>query len=386
MSREAAVLLTRGDRTARGRSVRLFASAARSYWLEVFPAARSTQRRFLAGAEAIPDPLLRADALASHHDKGANSEGLAALAILAPAERRREIARSLVAYQLMLDYLDGVSERPTDDPLASGLSLHRAFAIALDPDAPQVDYYTQAPAHEDGGYLNELIATCRAPLANLPSYQAAREPLLRQARLCRESQALNHALRFTAVDGRLDEWAQRTAAEAGLEAGFEWWELIAAAAASSLCVGALLALAATPGATEAEARQVESAYFPWASGLNALLDSLVDLDEDPEDASHLRRYPSREHAAERLGAIASGARQRVAELPDGRLHEAILVAMGALYLAHEEAWRADREAVSLAVYAALGPFAKPSIAVHLVRRGGRGARALLLARRKRDDL
>ena len=58
-------------------------------------------------------------------------------------------------------------------------------------------------------------------------------------------------------------------------------------------------------------RAVEAAYFPWASGLNALLDSLVDLDEDPDDASHLRRYESREHAAERLAAIAVGARERV---------------------------------------------------------------------------
>ena len=84
MSPETAVLLTRGNRTARGGSVRLFASAARRYWFGVFPAARSTQRRLLARAEAIPDPLLRADALASHHDKGSNSEGLAALAVLAP--------------------------------------------------------------------------------------------------------------------------------------------------------------------------------------------------------------------------------------------------------------------------------------------------------------
>ncbi len=92
-------------------------------------------------------------------------------------------------------------------------------------------------------------------------------------------------------------------------------------------------LAATPGAGEAETRAVESAYFPWASGLNALLDSLVDLDEDPEDASHIRRYDSTEIAAERLATIAAGARSRVAALPDGSLHEAILAAMGALYLA-----------------------------------------------------
>jgi tetraprenyl-beta-curcumene synthase len=366
---------------ARGGSLRLFASAARRYWFGVFPAARSTQRALLARAEAIPDPLLRADALVSHRDKRSNSEGLAALAVLAPPSRRAEVARSLVAYQLMLDYLDGVSERPVSDPLANGLLLHRAFEVALDPGAKHHDYYALAPAREDGGYLGELIETCRAPLAELPSYPAARSALLRQARLCCESQALNHALRFTSVDCQLDEWAERTASLAGLDPGFEWWELIAAAAASSLCVGALLALAATPGATEQDARRVESAYFPWASGLTALLDSLVDLDEDPEGASHLRRYDSHQHAARRLEAIAAGARQRVAVLPDGRLHEAILAAMGALYLARPEAWRADREPISLAVYGALGPLARPSLLVHLLRRGGRGSRALLTARR-----
>ena len=385
MSPETATLLS-PEHAASGGSLRLFATAARRYWLGVFPAARSTQRRLLARAEAIPDPLLRADALTSHRDKGSNSEGLAALAVLAPPSARAELARSLVAYQLMLDYLDGVSERSTPDPLANGLRLHRAFEVALDRDGPHADYYAHAPAGDDGGYLLELIETCRAPLRALPSYQAARGPLLRQARLCCESQSLNHALRFTALEEEIDQWAAETTQEAGLEPGFVWWELIAAAAASSLCVGALLALAATPGATEAEARQVESAYFPWASGLNALLDSLVDLDEDPEDGSHLRRYASQEQAAERLGVIATGARERVSALPDGELHEAILAAMGALYLVHDEAWRPGREPISCAVYSALGPLVRPSMAVHLLRRGGRGSRALLTARRSHAGL
>jgi len=374
------VLHLRRNRTARESSAWLFATAAQRYWLGVFPAARATQRRLLARAEAIPDPLLRADALASHRDKGANSEGLAALAILAPAESRAPVARALVAYQLMLDYLDGVSERPSEDPLANGLRLHRAFEVALDPDAPHEDYYGLAPASEDGGYLRELIETCRAPLPALPSYDAVRPSLLRQARLGCESQALNHALGFAPVQQQLDEWAERTAV--GLEPGFEWWELIAAAAASSLCVGALLAVAATPGAGEDDARRVESAYFPWASGLNALLDSLVDLDEDPEDVSHLRRYGSHEKAAARLQVLAAGARQRVSELPDGKLHEAILAAMGALYLIHEEAWQPGREPIGHAVYAALGPLARPASAIHLLRRRGRGGRALLAAGRR----
>jgi tetraprenyl-beta-curcumene synthase len=368
MTTGTALFVPRRRSSVRGGSVRLFATAATRYWTGVFPVARSTQRRLLVRAEAIPDPRLRADALAAHHDKGSNSEGLAALAVLAPPERRTQVVRSLVSYQLMLDYLDGVSERPNDDPLGNGLALHRAFDVALDPDAPHEDYYAHTSTIDDGGYLRELIEICRAPLRDLPSYAVTREALLRQARLCRESQALNHALRYASVQKELGDWAERTAAEAGLDPGFEWWELIAAAAASSLCVGALLALAATPGVDEAEVRQVESAYFPWASGLNALLDSLVDFDEDPVEASHLRRYESHDHAAERLRAIAAGARSRVAELPDGRLHEAILAAMGALYLIDAEAWQPGREPISLAVYGALGPLARPPLAVHLMRR------------------
>lgn len=377
---------SRAGRPTRGPgSLRLFASAARIYWLQVFPAARRSQRRLRALAEAIPDPTLREDALISHRDKRSNSEGLAALAVLASAEARAPLARSLVAYQLMLDYLDGVSERPGADPLANGMALHRAFEVALDPGAPHVDYYEHAVGAEDGGYLAALIETCRAPLAELPSYRAVRAPLLRQARLCRESQALNHALRFAELDGRIDQWSAETAAEAELTERFEWWELLAAAAASSLGIGALLALAATPGATEADARAVESAYFPWASGLNALLDSLVDLDEDPAEASHLRRYSSTKPAAERLAVIAAGARERLRELPEGALHEAILAAMGALYLARPEAWRRGREPISAAVLAELGPLARPSLAVHLLRRGGHGARAILAAARRPEQ-
>jgi tetraprenyl-beta-curcumene synthase len=365
-----------------GGAVRLFASAARRYWLGVFPAARSCQRRLLARARAIPDPLLREDALVAHRDKRANSEGLAALAVLAPPPQRAELARSLVAYQLMLDYLDGVSERPAEDPIANGLCLHSAFEVALDPGAEHEDYYAHAPGGEDGGYLEALIETCRAPLRDLPSYAAARGSLLRQARLGCQSQSLNHALRFGPLDERLAEWAERTAAEARLEVEFEWWELLAAAAASSLNVGALLALSARPGASEADASALESAYFPWASGLNALLDSLVDLDEDPEDGSHIRRYDSSELAAERLGMIAAGARRRVSELSDGLLHEMIFAAMGALYLAQPEAWRPDREQISRAVLAELGPFARPALLVHQLRRGGRGSAALLAAARR----
>src|SRR5689334_21216328 len=118
------MLSTPQTRSARARSAALFAVAGRRYWLQVFPAARSCQRRLRAQARLIPDPVLREDALISHHHKAANSEGLAALAVLAPREHRTSVARTLSAYQLMLDYLDGVSERRAEDPVANGLCLH----------------------------------------------------------------------------------------------------------------------------------------------------------------------------------------------------------------------------------------------------------------------
>lgn len=360
----------------------LFAGAARRYWLQVFPAARRAQRRLRRRAEAIPDPVLREDALISHREKGSNSEGLAALAVLAPSPYRGDVARILVAYQLMLDYLDGISERPSDDPVANGLRLHRAFEVALDPGAEHDDYYALSAAREDGGYLVALIEACRELVRALPSYEAVQPALLRQASLCRDSQALNHAMEFVPMEERIAEWASATAVHCDPAGELEWWELLAAAAASSLGVGALLTLAATPGATEADAERVECAYFPWASGLNALLDSLVDLEEDPEHASHLRRYPSPEAAATRLTTIAGLARERVRALPQGAVHEALLAAMGTLYLVRPEAWRPGWEEVSGGVLDALGPYARPSLLVHVLRRGGRGTPELIAARRR----
>jgi tetraprenyl-beta-curcumene synthase len=362
-------------------AIRLFAQAARRYWLEVFPVVRSAQRELLRRAEAIPDPLLREDAIASHRDKGSNSEGLAALAVLAPAAARRDLARSLVAYQLMLDYLDCVSERPAGDPLGNGACLHRAFEVALDPAAAHADYYELAPCADDGGYLVALIEACRAPLRRLPSLPVVQDRLLRQARLCRESQALNHAQRFAPIEERLSSWAREATAEAGVEEELEWWEVVGAAAASSLAIAALLALAATPGRTDRDASAVEGAYFPWASGLNALLDSLIDLDEDPVGTSHMRRYPSPEVGARRMRMLAASARARLSRLPDGKWHEAIFSAMGTLYLAQPQAWRPGAAPVSRAVFDDLGPLAGPALCVHVLRRRGRGSRALFGALR-----
>ena len=90
---------------------------------------------------------------------------------------------------------------------------------------------------------------------------------------------------------------------------------------------------------------MEKVYFPWVNALNTLLDSLVDLDEDPALQRHIERYGSMEAAAERVAAIATRARAGVSELGDGQRHELILAAMGGYYLAEPAAWLGERSEI-----------------------------------------
>ena len=148
-----------------------FAGAARRYWLGVFPRVCVERRRRRARALEIPDPLLRATALEAQRKWG-NVEGAAAFAVFVPRSHRAAAARAMSCFQVAYYYLDMLGEQPSADPAANGRRLHSALLLALDPDAPHLDYYEHQPQHEDGGYLTEIIDACRAALATLPSYSA----------------------------------------------------------------------------------------------------------------------------------------------------------------------------------------------------------------------
>lgn len=343
-----------------------FARAARCYWLEVFPFARRELRQWRGRAEAIPEPELRRAALLALQAKSGNAEGLAAFAVLAPRRRRRAVIRAVIAYQTALDYLDTITEG-TIHPYGEKLTLNGALEVAVDGELSLESYREETGRRADCEYLTALLDTCRKSLGGLPSYAAARSLLRRRARLGAESQALNHSLLLDAEESQLESWAHRTAASR-LAGELQWWEVVAAAA-STPALGALVALAAQPGAGEADFVAVDSAYFPWVNALNTLLDSLVDLDEDPARQRHIERYGSTQTAAERLAAIAAAARTGVRELAGAQRHELILAAMGSYYLAQSAAWREERGAIAAAVLDGLGPFARPALAVHRLRRG-----------------
>jgi tetraprenyl-beta-curcumene synthase len=362
----------------RGRASRPCGRAARdalalvetlgSYWLTVFPLARRELRGWQARAAAIPQPSLRAIACRTLADEGLNAEGAALFATLAPVGRRRAATRLLVAFQVMYDYLDALTERPTPEPLRSSRQLHRALLAALGAPAPAGGYFTYcgiAAGDGDGGYLTELIASCRAIFCGLPGAGEAMPYAMRAAVRSAEGQSHSHAAAFT-PEHELVRWAARET-PAGLD--LRWWET-AAAAESSLLIHALLASAAGRDFSASCATSIAAAYWPWVTGLNALLDDLIDTAEDAAEGTHsyVGRYRSPAQTARRLAAMATAASDAIARLPQHRRHAVIFAAMTSYYLAAPQTRDATIAPVARTVAEHVGMDLRPLLAMIRLRR------------------
>jgi tetraprenyl-beta-curcumene synthase len=329
-----------------------FAGAARRYWLEVFPRVCRERRRVRARALAIPDPLLRAVALDACLKWG-NVEGAAAFAAFVPRRHRAAATRAMVSFQAAYNYLDMLGERPSADPAANGRQLHGALPDALHPGAPHRDHYAHSPRREDGGYLTELIDTCRAALVTLPSYAVLAPAARRAAERIVEFQSCNTG-ELGGDFAALERWA-RAATPPGEE--LRWWET-AAAGGSSLCVYALIALAAESDVDPDAPGVIEAAYFPWIGAVHSLLDNLVDVAEDHATGQHslVGRYASTQEAADRMGLLAARALRASQALPNARAHTLVLTAMASFYLSAPEAGTPGALPVARAVRQALdGP-------------------------------
>jgi len=304
------------------------------YWLTIFPVARRELRRWRTRAAAIPDPALRKIASRALADEGLNAEGAALFATLAPIVRRPVTTRLLVAFQVMYDYLDALTEQPTPEPLSSSRRLHLALVVALGGSAPAGGFFPQHPPHDDDGYLAELAMSCRATFLQLPSARLVAPHAIRAAARSAEGQSQSHAAALGADHG-LVRWAT-DATPRGLD--LRWWET-AAAAESSLVMHALLASASQSRMTDAHAASVAAAYWPWIGGLNALLDDLVDTAEDAAEGTHsyIARYDSADACARRLARIAAEASSAIGRLPLRRRHALIFAAMTSYYLAAPQA-------------------------------------------------
>lgn len=343
-----------------------FVSAARCYWLAVFPLVRRELNFWRARARRIPDPHLRHLALSVFGCKRFNVEGAAAFAILAPAASRRTLVKALVCFQMAYDYADTVAEQPAaSDPIANGRLLHQPLLHAFGPEAAKnLDYYKHSRHTDDGGYLQALTSSCRTAFHRLPSHALVRVSAARAAERIAVYQAFNHS--DPGARGTLAYWAlQQTPPRSGLE----WWET-AAACASSLTVLALLSAAADPALNEAGVCAIEDAYHPWIAALHTLLDSLIDWSEDEKDGqpSLLDNYTSKDDLANRMGSLATRAQSTTSRLPRSASHSAIVAAMMSVYLTAPAARTPRTRPVHDAVAHTSGPLMAPSRAVLKLRR------------------
>ncbi|HKG39203.1 MAG TPA: DUF2600 family protein [Conexibacter sp.] len=348
----------------RAREIAALALVMARFWVVVFPMARTQLRAWQRRASGIPDPILRAQALATLKSERLSAAGAALFAATAPRRRDPELVRALIAYQVICDYLDTLAEQPNDDPIRNGAHLHRALADAVS-DGPLTDHYAWHEVHDDGGYLAALVAACRESCARLPAYEPVRRAATREASR-NEVQGINHAPAGVR-EPALRTWA--VTAHASDEAGTgdaDWWEL-AAAGSSSLAVLALIAAAADPATTAATAEQVRRAYFPWIEALSTLLDSVADRERDLRtgELNFVSHYPTQAAAVERLREVTVRAISGARGLPRGERHVVLVAGMIAMHVSEAGASLPWAQPATRAVVRAADTLAMPLLLVVL---------------------
>jgi tetraprenyl-beta-curcumene synthase len=358
------------------------ATLARSTARELFWGLRGVSREvahWRKQAAAIPDPQLRADALSALDQKRGSIDGAALFWIL-PRERSHDLLRVLVAYEVLADYLDCVSERGAERGIENGRQLHLALVEAVDlgrpthpHSTPEIsDYYRYHSSSDDGGYARALVSACRAGCGVLPSYETIR-PFLMRATAHSGVLGLNHEPDRARRDRALKEWADDQAGGLNVDdlppAGpastgskHSWYERSAGSSAW-VTVLAMLALAAKPGCTiggcvqDDEVARTFHAYARWIAPVGAMLDSFADIAEDRASGEHsyIAHYPSMEVATDRIGELVRQSRREAWALPGGARHSVVLGSMIAFFLSKEAARAPELRASARELRRAGGP-------------------------------
>ena len=322
------------------------ATLARSTGRELIWGLRGVSRE-VAGwrerATAIPDQQLRADALAALDQKRGSIDGAALFWIL-PRRRNRDLLKVLVAYEVLADYLDCVSERGAGLGIENGRQLHLALveAVDLSPPTPEIsDYYRYHCSGNDGGYARALVESCRSGCEQLPSYEAVK-PFLMRAAAHSGVLGLNHEPDVARREQALKQWSSEQSSGGAGAPDQSWYER-AAGSSAWVSVLAMLALAAKPGRAvggwvqDDELARTYDAYTRWIAPAGAMLDSFADIAEDRAsgDHSYVAHYPSMDVATDRIGEMVRESRREIRALPAGARHSVVLSCMIAFFLSKD---------------------------------------------------
>ncbi len=314
------------------------------FLMQVVPATQRALRRIRERARAIPDPLLRREALASIEMKSYNVAGAAVLATFLPRSSMHAYIEIVVPLESIYDYLDNLCDRhPAIAPEAFP-ALHQAIADACDPTAALRDYYACGPHGEDGGYLRDLVSDVQNRLRRIDGIDAL-VPFAREAAsLYARMQSTVHGegeRRIQACRRWFDE-------RRGAYPHLRWNEFVAATGSQFQVYAPLFALLADGPERVAPAYH---AYFPNIAAIHVLLDSFIDRAEDREhdDLNLVDASDAPEDIVERLAALAADADAALRRLADPRAHRFALRIMTLFYLSHpkieREGYTAEADAV-----------------------------------------
>ena len=317
--------------------------------------------------------MLRGLALDKLDREGSNAHAGSALATLTPREHRVAAVEAIVAYQVMFDYLDGLTESPTADPLGSGRELCHALIDSLSLDAQHPARYQDANYGDDGGYLRDLVDAVHSATRRLPSAGAITQAATAAARRSVEAQLRFHAAPSLATL-QLMRWAEAQTEDGALS----WREYLAGAMSSVITVHALIAAAGDVRTSTEDARALDTTYLS-VSALSTMLDSVIDRQRDLQTSqpSFIDLYDSHQSLVEELSRTASRGVMLARGLPNGPHHVAILVAVAAYFISTPEADSDFAQPATRAVRAQLEPLITPAIATMRAWRAAKSARAAI---------
>lgn len=295
-------------------------------------------------AEAIPDPELRKQALASMNTKKFHCEGGAVYAAqVIPCVDK--LVPLIVAYQTISDYLDNLCDRSTSLDPVDFRQLHLSMQDALTPDATLQDYYLYRREKDDGGFLADLVGTCQAYIKQIPSYGQVQSRMVELSRLYSDLQVYKHIAHEKREAELLSWWKpyQRQYPQI-------YWQEFSAATGSTIGIFTLFCLATEPNLDPSVIAKINAAYFPWICGLHILLDYLIDLEEDRVngDLNFVSYYASEEEAMIRLRYFVERAKASVHNLPNSHFHRMIVDGLVAFYLADRKVNRNQPQIYNIA--------------------------------------
>lgn len=295
---------------------------------DVFPIVKRELNFWQQQAGKASSNILSQQAAASIGKKSFHAQGGSIYALYGSSVDE-DLIKFIVALQTISDYLDNLCDRVGVEDAKAFLQLHLAITDALNTEENYNHYYSDYPHGEDGGYLQELVSTCKAYIRTLTSYTMVQKEVLYLGKLYSEMQAYKHTP-LSIRENHMFNWSKPYLEK---YPELSTWEF-SAAAGSTLGIFMLCTLAKDPDLTKSKVTQVMEAYFPWVCGLHILLDYFIDLREDSitGDLNFVSYYKDSQHKRQRLLWFLQQSINKISALDYHLFHLTVIEGLLSMYL------------------------------------------------------